>query len=103
MSDHFLAEYFGKVFPVPQYGSTFFPMDKFVDEGNIVTWEVNQKRKGKQKFMAKGKVIGVYMTTFGGSKRKPAARIETGKNYLAIYPGRKITTVAVDKLTVVKN
>lgn len=102
MSDHFLAEYFGKVFLVPQYHSTFFPPGPIVQEGSIVTWEVDRKRTGFKKFKATGKVIGIYMTTFGGSKRKAAARIETGKEYLAVYPNRKTTTVAVDKLTVLR-
>lgn len=102
MSDHFLADYFGKIFLVPQYGSTFFPLERTVDVGNIVSWEVNQKRKDRKKFIAKGKVIGLYMSTFGGVQRKPGARIETGKEYLSVYPGRKITTVSVDRLKVLR-
>lgn len=102
MQQRNLADCIGRVFLVPQYKSTFFPMDLAVMEGSIVTWEVNQKRKGSERFRASGKVMGIYITTFGGSQRKPAARIQTGKDYLKVYPGRKVTTVAIDKLTVVR-
>ncbi len=102
MKDDFLSDNFGKVFKVPEYTSTYFPLHIAIQEGSFVTWEVNQKRKDTEKFMAKGMVIGLYITTFGGAQRKPAARIQTQGKYLKIYPGRKITTVALDKLTLSK-
>lgn len=89
---HFLEHQFGKQIEVPQYNQVFKLGDK-------VIWLVESKRKGGHKpFEATGRVTKLYATTFGGHKRKQAARIETGEEYQKVFLGRLHTTVAVDKL-----
>lgn len=67
--------------------------------GDKVTWRVEAKRKnGPKPFETSGVVINIYSTIFGGRSRKMAAKVETGKEYLKVYPNRRYTAVALDKL-----
>lgn len=87
-----LERLFGRAFPVPTYNRTFRLGDK-------VTWTVEPKRKGGLlSFEADGTIVKLYMTTFGSRLRKQAAKIETAGRYLEVFPGRRHTTIAVDKL-----
>lgn len=92
---HFLESHFGKRIKVPV-------LNKDLKVGSRVEWLVDRHRPDKYKpFYATGRVVKLYETTFGGSKRKSAAKVFVGSKYLAAYPGRKHTTVAVDKLKLV--
>lgn len=71
--------------------------------GELVEFLVEQKRKGGiEPFMARGRIVEIYTSTFGGVRRKSAAKIRTQGKYLKIYPGRKHTTISVDKLVLMK-
>lgn len=93
---HFLEHQFGKRIKVPV-------LNKEIVIGSRVEWLVDRRRPDKHKpFYAQGRVVKLYVSTFGGTKRKSAAKIFVGSKYLAVYPGRKHTTVAVDKLKLVE-
>lgn len=92
---HFLENLFYKPIKVPLFKEE-------IREGSYVQWLVDRRRADAPKpFYAKGRIVKLYETTFGGSKRKSAAKIETDESYLEVYPGRGHTTVAVDKLRLV--
>lgn len=87
-----LEDLFGVVFSVPSYNQSF-------NLGDMVTWRVEPKRKGGVKpFVAEGKIVKLYVSTFGSRIKKQAAKVETFGEYLTVFPSRRHTTVAVDKL-----
>ena len=91
MTKHHMQGHFGRTFEVPPYSPIFKMGDK-------VTWLVEPKKRGKQSFMAMGRITRLYATTFGSRRRKQAAQVEVMGEYLKVFPGRKHTTVALDKL-----
>lgn len=94
--EHFLQHIFGKPILVPN-------TSKDITIGSTVEWLVDRRRADKHPpFYATGRVVKLYMTTFGGSKRKSAAKVRTNDRYLTVYPGRIHTTVALDKLKLVE-
>lgn len=95
MSEHFLADHFGRRFNVP----SLYPV---IQIGSEVTWLVETKRKnGPKPFMATGRVVELHVTTFGGKLRKLGAKIDTSEDYQKVFPGRTRTLVTVNKLKLV--
>ena len=77
------------------------PLKHKVSIGDMVQWTVKPEYLYRVKpFKAKGTVLKIKMSTFGGQKRKLGASIEVSTKLYHSTFGKKVTFIALDNVTV---